>query len=103
MLCPHCIYVFCVDLRTNSDLCHLHCELIGFYNQDKKCLLRGTNGVFKYSSLHFVFKGLIEEKLKDDFNNKYQTLHTKLDESTKTCCIFALYFYLVDVQCIFYS
>jgi hypothetical protein len=23
-LCPHCIYVFCSCLRTNSDLCHLH-------------------------------------------------------------------------------
>ena len=22
-LCPHCIYVFCIYLRTNSDLCHL--------------------------------------------------------------------------------
>jgi hypothetical protein len=23
MLCPHCIYVFCIFLRTDSDLCHL--------------------------------------------------------------------------------
>jgi hypothetical protein len=23
-LCPYCIYVFCISLRTNSDLCHLH-------------------------------------------------------------------------------
>jgi len=22
-LCPHCIYLFCIYLRTNSDLCHL--------------------------------------------------------------------------------
>jgi hypothetical protein len=22
-LCPHCIYVFCIYLRTYSDLCHL--------------------------------------------------------------------------------
>ena len=29
-LCPHCIYVFCVYLRTNSDLCHLQHKLIGF-------------------------------------------------------------------------
>jgi hypothetical protein len=87
MLCPHCSYVFCVDLRTNSNLCHLHYELIGFYNRDKKCLLRGTSGVFKYSNLHFVFKGLIEEKLKDDLSKKYQTLHTKLDGSTKTVCV----------------
>jgi hypothetical protein len=56
--CPHCIYVFCIYLRKNSDLCHLQHKLIGFYNRDKKCLLRGTNWVFKYSSLRFVFKGL---------------------------------------------
>jgi hypothetical protein len=29
-LCPHCIYVFCIYLRTNSDLCHLQLKLIGF-------------------------------------------------------------------------
>ena len=29
--CPHCIYVFCIYLRTNSDLCHLHHKLIGFF------------------------------------------------------------------------
>ena len=31
--CPHCIYVFCIYLRTNSDLCHLQHKLIGFYNE----------------------------------------------------------------------
>jgi hypothetical protein len=28
-------------------LCHLHHKLIGFYNRDEKCLLRGTDWVFK--------------------------------------------------------
>jgi len=46
-LCPHCIYVFCVYLRTNSDLCHLQHKLICFYNPDEKCLQRGTDCVFK--------------------------------------------------------
>jgi hypothetical protein len=32
-LCPHCIYVFRIYLRTNSDLCHLQHKLIGFYNR----------------------------------------------------------------------
>ena len=45
--CPHCIYVFFIYLRTNSDLCHLQLKLIGFCNRDEKCLLRGTNWVFK--------------------------------------------------------
>ena len=44
--CPHCIYVFCIYLRTNSHLCHLQHKLIGCYNRDEKCLLRGTNWVF---------------------------------------------------------
>jgi hypothetical protein len=46
-LCPHCIYVFCIYMRTNSDLCHLQHKLIGFYNRDGKCLLRGTDWVIK--------------------------------------------------------
>ena len=46
-LCPHCIYVFCIYLRTNSDLCHLQHKLIGFYNPDEKCLQRGTDWGFK--------------------------------------------------------
>jgi len=58
-LCPHCIYVFCVYLRTNGDLCHLQRKLIGFYNPDEKCLQRGTDLFFKYSGLRFVCKGLI--------------------------------------------
>jgi hypothetical protein len=43
----HCIFMFCVYLWTNSDLCHLQHKLIGFYNQDEKCLLRGTDWVYK--------------------------------------------------------
>jgi hypothetical protein len=50
--------LFCIYLRTNSDLCHLQHKLIGFYNRDEKCLQRGTDWVFKHSGLRFVFKGL---------------------------------------------
>jgi hypothetical protein len=42
-LCPYCIHVFCICLRTNSDLCHLHQKMVGFYNRDEKCLQRGTD------------------------------------------------------------
>ena len=52
------LYVFCIYLRTNSDLRHLQYKLIGFYNRDEKSLLRGTNWVFKYGSLRFVCKEL---------------------------------------------
>ena len=47
VLPTHCVYVFCIYLRTNSDLCHLQHKLIRFYNRDEKCLLRGTNWAFK--------------------------------------------------------
>ena len=46
-LCSHCIYVFCIYLRTNSDLCHLQHKLLGFYSRDEKCLQRGAAWVFK--------------------------------------------------------
>ena len=46
-LCPHCIYVFCIYLRTDSDLYHLQHKLIGFYNRDEKRLQRATHWVFK--------------------------------------------------------
>jgi hypothetical protein len=41
------LYVFCIYLGTNIGLCHLQHKLIGFYNRDEKCLLRGTDWVFK--------------------------------------------------------
>jgi hypothetical protein len=45
-LCPHCIYVLCVYLGTNRDLCHLQHKLIGFYNRDEMCLPRGADWAF---------------------------------------------------------
>jgi len=53
-----CIYVFCVDLRTNSDYFPIQHWLTGFYNRDGVCLLRGTDWVFIYNSTfrpHSVF------------------------------------------------
>ena len=34
ILPTHCIYVFCVDLRTNSHYCPIQYQLTGFYNTD---------------------------------------------------------------------
>jgi hypothetical protein len=45
--CPHCIYVFCIYLRTNTGFWPIIHKLLGFCNQDEKCLLRGTNWIFK--------------------------------------------------------
>jgi len=35
-------WVFCVDLRKDSDFCFIRHQLIGFYNRGGKCLQRGT-------------------------------------------------------------
>ena len=56
---PTLYYVFCVYLRTNSNLCHLQHKLIGFYNPEDKCLQRGTDWGFKKSGLRVVLIGLI--------------------------------------------
>ena len=42
VLPTQCIYVFCVDLRTNSDYFTVQHWLVGFCNWDGVCLLRGT-------------------------------------------------------------
>ena len=47
VLSTQCIYVFCVDLRTNSDYFPIHHLLTGFYNRDGVCLLCGTDWTFK--------------------------------------------------------
>ena len=45
------IYVFCVDLRTNSDYFPMQ-----HYNRDGICLLRGTGWIYKYIFLiQFMF------------------------------------------------
>ena len=43
------IYVFCVDLRTNSDYCTVQHWLTGFCNPEGVCLLRGTDWIFSYN------------------------------------------------------
>jgi hypothetical protein len=40
--CSHCVYVFCVDLRTNSNFCLIKHQETGFYNRSGECLQRGT-------------------------------------------------------------
>ena len=45
-----CICVFCVDLRTKSHYFPIQHQLTGFYNRDGKCLLRGTDWIFKHNS-----------------------------------------------------
>ena len=46
ILPTQCIYVFCVDLRTNSNYFPIRHQLAGLYNRDGVCLLRGTPGLY---------------------------------------------------------
>jgi hypothetical protein len=50
VLPTHCIYVFCVDLRTNSQCFPIQHQQTGFYNQEGVCLLCGKDRVFKCDS-----------------------------------------------------
>jgi hypothetical protein len=57
-------------------MCHLQHKLISFYNRVEKCLLRGTDCVFKLSSLRFVFKGLINSEMETEMD-KFKFPHFK--------------------------
>jgi hypothetical protein len=48
-------------LSENKQRLVSHHKLIGFCKLVEKCLQRGTDWVFKYSGLRFVFKGLIQK------------------------------------------
>jgi hypothetical protein len=50
VLPTQCTYVFCVDLRTNSDYFPIQHSLTGLHNRDGECLLRGKDWVFIYNS-----------------------------------------------------
>jgi len=47
------IYVFCMDLRTDSNFRPVQHKLTGFYNRYGERLLRGTDWVFKLNKLTF--------------------------------------------------
>ena len=59
VLPTQCIYVFCVDLRTNSDYFPIQHWLTGFYNRDGVCLLRGTDWIFIYFVFNQFFRGFM--------------------------------------------
>ena len=62
VLPTHCIYVFCVDLRTNSDYFTVQHWLVGFYNWDGVCLLRGTFYILRSAhTLYLCFVWIWEQ------------------------------------------
>ena len=57
-LCPHCIYVFCIYQRTNSDLCHLQHKLIGFITEMKSVYFAVRTGSLNKAVCASYLKGL---------------------------------------------
>ena len=51
------LYLCVFYLSENSDLCHLQHTLIGFYNRNEKCLLRGMNWVLNKAVCSSYLKG----------------------------------------------
>ena len=58
VLPTQCIYAFCVDLRTNSDYFTVQHWLVGFYNRNGVCLLRGTRWVFICNAKLFFLRSV---------------------------------------------
>jgi hypothetical protein len=54
-LCQHSICISFIYRRTNGDFLPLTTYTDSFNNRDEKCLLRGTDWVFKQMSVRFVF------------------------------------------------
>ena len=55
VLPTQCVYMFCVDLRTNSHYFPIQHQLTGFYNPDAVCLLRGTDCITNCNSRYVIF------------------------------------------------
>jgi len=68
VLPTQCVYVFCVDLRTNSDYFTVQHWLIGFYNWDGACLLRSTFYILR--SAHTLYLCVLCGS-----ENKYRLFH----------------------------
>jgi hypothetical protein len=56
-LYPHCIDVFCICLRTNSDWCRLHKKLIGFITEMKSVYSAVRTGPLTEAVWASSFKG----------------------------------------------
>jgi len=42
-----CVHLFCANIRTDIEVCCMQYSVTGCYNRNGRCLLRGTNWVFK--------------------------------------------------------
>jgi len=61
-----CIYVFCVDLRTNSDYSTVQHWLTGFYNWDGVCLPRGSS-TFYVLPTQCIYVFCVDQRTNSDY------------------------------------
>jgi hypothetical protein len=87
VLPTQCIYVFSVDLRTNSDYFTVQHWQTGFYNWDGVCLLRGTFYILR--SAHTVYLRVLCGS-----QNKQRLFH---------CTALTGWFYNKDEECLLWS
>ena len=98
--CPHSVFVFCVDLRTNSNYFTVQHWLIGFYNRDGVCLLCGMFYILR--SAHNVFMCFVWIWEQTPIISLYST--DWLVFTTKTVCVYCAVrstFYVLLTQCIY--
>jgi len=79
VLPTQCIYVFCVDLRTNSDCFPIQHQLTGFYNRDGECLLRGMDWIF----VHHLDK--LKEVVTDTVSRHPLTAEAQVPSQASPC------------------
>jgi hypothetical protein len=72
------IYVFCVDLRTNSDYFTVQLWLVGVYNRDGLCLLRG---------MFYVFICILYRSLKGPYQVAQHSLSTQTSLQWTCFCV----------------
>jgi hypothetical protein len=95
----HCLYVFCMDLRTSNKPFLTQHSQTGFYNWGGECLQRGTGRILYITQILFVFKSLnqiyrgthltyfkhVKIQRMKTANKNTSTLATRLDADTTYC------------------
>jgi len=80
------IYVFCVDLRTNSDYFTVQHWLVGFYNWDGVCLLRRTFYILR-SATQCIYVFCVDLRPNSDYFTVQHWLTVFITETECVYCV----------------
>ena len=92
-------WVFCTDVRTDSDFCFVHHWLFGFYNRRRMCLLCGTPDSSYIVGYVSSLKGYTWWYVKKPLGSKSLIFYYKL-ASLLTLCRRANYKVVIAIPCI---